>query len=232
MMVLLQHKHRGFVCSEQPQNSLEGCSAWTTSWASCSKWIMEQLWKFLWMIFNLTPAAWSFSPTSPACRSLPAPWRKCLLWFQLKNWPEVVVMLRFSFAAHETQSVMNLQLCPSHVLLFQWQLAGLSEAPLISSLAAQLCLYHPLFGWDPSQVSTAVTCNPYQNFLAAFSACCKQEDSSADGPHTSLLGAQLYPHHLCAPNCASTFYLCVKKHFQVLGTSAGTAGSIEDWKIL
>lgn len=53
----------------------------------------------------------------------------------------------------------------SKVLLFQWQLAGLSKATLISSLTAQLCLYHPLFGCDPSQVGTAVTCNPYQKIF-------------------------------------------------------------------
>lgn len=138
-----------------------------------------------------------------------------------------MVMLRFSFAARGTLSVIILQPV-SKVLLFQWQLAGLSKAMLISSLTAQLCLYPPLFGCDPSQVSTAVTCNLYQKFLAAFSACWKQEHSSADVPHTSLLGPQLYPHHLRAPNCASTFCFCVTKCFQVLGTSARIAGSTED----
>lgn len=152
------------MCSEQPQNPLQGCSPRATFWASCSK--MEQLWKLLWMIFKLTPAVPSFSATWPARSSLPVPWRS-LLWFQLKNKPEVMVMLRFSFASRGTLSVIILQPA-SKVLLFQWQLAGLSKATLISSLTAQLCLYPPLFGCDPSQVSTAVTCNPYQNFFGSF----------------------------------------------------------------
>lgn len=40
--------------------------------------------------------------------------------------------------------------------------------------------------------------NSYQNFLEASS--CKQEHSSAGGPHASLLGPRLYSHRLPAPN--------------------------------
>lgn len=72
--------------------------------------------------------------------------------------------------------------------------------------------------------------NPYQNFLEASS--CKQEHSSAGGPHASLLGPQLYSHHLPAPNdllWPSIF--SVKKCFLVLATSARIAEGIGDLKV-
>lgn len=192
-----------FVCSEQPQNPLEGCSPWTTFWSSCSKRIVEQLWKLLWMIFKVTPA---IVLTHLTCLQVtPSPMREVPALVSVKEltWsggnaqvflcsPREAVCDEPAASVQATFSCFSgsLQDCQRQCWFLVWLL---SSACTILSLAViplrslQLLLVTlTIFFWQLSVPAVSRSIHQQMVLTLPFQV-------------------------LRAPNCASTFYLRVKK---------------------